>query len=55
MVYNHAVANSKPPAPRASGYNLTARFMTGDNPLIAFRPFAQMLVINASDIRTADR
>jgi hypothetical protein len=55
MVYNHPVADPKTPATRPSGYNLAARLMAGNNSLIALRPIAQVLVIDASDIRTADR
>jgi hypothetical protein len=54
VIDDDSVANSETPAAGAGLYDLTAGLMTGNNPLISFRAFAEVLVIDASDIRATD-
>ena len=55
MVEHHAVALLKPPHAGAGCDNLSTRLMPGHHArLVAFRPLAQMLVVDAADIGAAD-
>jgi hypothetical protein len=54
VVHNHAVADAKTPAAGASLHDLPAWLMARDYALISFRAFAEVLVIDAADVRTAD-
>ena len=55
VIHNHAVARLETAATLARSHNLAAWLVPGDYALVAFRSLAQMLVINAADIRPADR
>jgi hypothetical protein len=52
---DHAIAALEPPAARSGFNNLTGRLVSGDNVLIALRPFAEVLVVNAANFRAANR
>jgi hypothetical protein len=54
VIDDDSVAHSETPAAGASLYDLTAGLMTRNDPLISFRSFAKVLVIDASDIRSTD-
>jgi hypothetical protein len=54
VIDDDSIANSEAPAAGAGLYDLTAWLMTGNNPLISFRTFAEVFVIDTSDIRAAD-
>ena len=54
MIHDHAIAFAEAAASGAGLHDLPARLVPGDHSLVAFRPLAQMLVINAADIRAAD-
>ncbi len=54
VVHNNAIADAKTPAAGAGLHDLTAGLMARDYALISFRAFAQMLVIDAADIRATD-
>jgi hypothetical protein len=54
VVHNHAVADAKTSAAGAGLHDLTAGLMARDYALISFRAFAEVLVIDAADIRTTD-
>ena len=55
VVHNHAIAGLEAAAARAFSDDLAAGFMAGDDALVAFRAFAEVLVIDAADVGTADR
>src|ERR1035441_7568606 len=54
VIHNHPVAHAEAAASRARLDDLPARFVTGHHALIAFRTLAQVLVIDAAYVRTAD-
>jgi hypothetical protein len=55
MIDDYAVADAKTPTTRTDFYDLPTGFMAGDYTLISFWPLAEMLVVNAANVRTADR
>ena len=55
MIHNHSAANAKAPTTRPNLDDFAAWLMAGDNALIALWSLAKMLVINATNIRPADR
>jgi hypothetical protein len=54
MIDNNSIACFEEPATRAGFNNLAAWLVPRDNSLITLRPFAEMLVINTANVRTAD-
>jgi hypothetical protein len=54
VIDDDSVANSEAAAAGAGLYDLTAWLMTRNNPLISFRTFAEVFVIDTSDIRATD-
>jgi hypothetical protein len=54
VIDDHTVANPKTTAPRTDLYNLATGLVTGDDSLVSLRTFAEMLVIDTANIRTAD-
>ncbi len=54
VIDNHAIAALEASAPRPLSHNLPAWLVAGDHALVAFRPLAEMLVINAANVGTAD-
>src|SRR5579864_1104437 len=55
VIHDHAVADFKAPATLSHLDDFAAWLMAGDNSLVTFGSLAEMLVINAADIGTADR
>src|SRR5437868_537855 len=55
VIHDHSVAHAKTPASRTNIYDLTTRLVTGDDSLIALGAFAQMLVVNTTDVGTTNR
>ncbi|OPZ66199.1 MAG: hypothetical protein BWY83_02949 [bacterium ADurb.Bin478] len=56
VIDDYPVAFLKSPTARTNPGDLSARLVPGDHPaLIALHAFAQMLVINAANVRPADR
>jgi hypothetical protein len=54
VINNHPVAHYKTPAAWTGVHDLAAGFVPGNHPLISFRPFPEVFVVNASDIGAAD-
>src|ERR1035438_3467176 len=54
VIYDHAVAHDEAAASGPRLDDLPGGFVAGHHSLVAFRTLAQMLVIDAADIRTAD-
>jgi hypothetical protein len=54
VIHDNPIADFEPSASWASIDNLSCRLVTGNNTLVAFRPLAEMLVVDASNVRTAN-
>ena len=54
MIDDDAVAGRETPAAGAGLLDLAGRFVSGDDALVALGALAQVLVVNAADIRPAD-
>ena len=54
VIYDHAAASPEAAAARAGLHDLAARLMAGHHALIAFRPLAQVLMVDGADIRAAN-
>src|SRR5208337_3983715 len=54
VVDDDAIAGLEAAAPRTFRDNLAAGFVAGNNALISFRAFSEVLVINAADVGAAD-
>jgi hypothetical protein len=54
VIHNHPIANRKSAAARTNFDDQTTGLMPGNHSLITFRAFAQVLVINATNVRTAN-
>jgi hypothetical protein len=54
VVNNHAIAGFETAATLTGCDNLAAWFVACDYSLVTFRPLAEMLVIDAANIRAAD-
>jgi hypothetical protein len=54
VIYNNPIADFKPSASWTSIDNLSCRLVTGNNALVAFRPLAEMLVVDAPNVRAAN-
>ena len=54
VIDDDAVAHAEAAAAGARLDDLAARLVAGDHALVAFRAFAQVLVIDAADVRAAD-
>jgi hypothetical protein len=54
VIHDHAVAHAEAAAARARLDDLPARLVAGHHALVAFRTLAQVLVIDAADVRAAD-
>jgi hypothetical protein len=55
VIHNHPFAQPEAPAAVPDLLDLAAWFMSGDNALVSLWPFAKVLVIDATDIGTANR
>jgi hypothetical protein len=53
VIDDHTITLAETTAAWSDPDDLTARFVPGNHALIALRPFAQMLVVNTSNIRAA--
>jgi hypothetical protein len=54
VIHDDAIAQAESPAAGPRFHDLAARFVARDDALVAFRSLAQVLVINAADVRPAD-
>jgi hypothetical protein len=54
VIDDHAIANLEATAARPGSDDLTRGLVAGDDTLVAFRTFAQVLVIDGANVRTAD-
>ena len=54
MIDDHAIAHAESPAAGTGLHDLAARLVPRDHALVAFGTLAQVLVVNAADIRAAD-
>jgi hypothetical protein len=54
VINDHPVVHTKAPTAWANFYDLATGLVAGNHSLITLRPFPEVLVVDATDIGTAD-